>query len=145
MDASGKLGLLLRATGEAGEACLAGAEGTVGRHPEDGQIHGILPATCYAGHTRTACLVEGPTKGASKAPGIAIDIQQYKPTWVVGGTSATPNELDFPSSTAGKWEGELDKLDELVDLDVMHCAESALGKVSLPTKAHFVLGKVVHA
>ena len=26
----------------------------------------------------------------------------------------------------------------------MHCTESALGKVSLPPKAHFVPGKVVH-
>ena len=52
-----------------------------------------------------------------------------------------PEELDFPSSTAGKWE---DELDDLVDLDTMHCGNSALGKVSLPTKACFVLGKVVH-
>ena len=28
-----------------------------------------------------------------------INIQQYKPTWVVGGASATPKELDFTSST----------------------------------------------
>ena len=52
-----------------------------------------------------------------------------------------PKELDFPSSTTGKWENELD---ELVDLDAMHCTESALGKVSLLPKACFVLGKVVH-
>ena len=70
-----------------------------------------------------------------------INIQQYKPTWVVGGASATPKELDFPSSTTGKWENEQD---EPVDLDTMHCTESALCKVSLPPKAHFVLGKVVH-
>ena len=31
-----------------------------------------------------------------------IDIQQYKPTWDVGGTSAMPEELDFPSRTMGK-------------------------------------------
>ena len=52
-----------------------------------------------------------------------------------------PKELDFPSSTAGKWE---DEPDEPVDLDAMHCTESALGKVSLPPKACFVPGKVVH-
>ena len=51
-----------------------------------------------------------------------------------------PEELDFPSSTTGKW----DKPDSLVDLDNMHCAESALGKVSLPPKARFVPGKMVH-
>ena len=34
--------------------------------------------------------------------GMLIDIQQYKPTWAIVGTSATPKELDFPSSTAGK-------------------------------------------
>ena len=70
-----------------------------------------------------------------------IDIQQYKPSWVMGGTSAIPKELDFRSSTAGEWE---DEPDELVYLDTMHCAESALGKVSLALKACFVLGKAVH-
>ena len=39
----------------------------------------------------------------------------------------------------GKWD---DEPDELVDPDAMHCAESALGKVSLPPKARFFLGKV---
>ena len=68
-----------------------------------------------------------------------IDIQQCKPTWAVGGVSAAPEELDFPGSTTG-W----DKPDNPVDLDDMHCAESALGKVSLPPKAHFVPGKAVH-
>ena len=52
-----------------------------------------------------------------------------------------PKELDFSSSTPGKWEDELDKP---VDLDAMHCTESALGKVSLPAKACSVPGKVVH-
>ena len=52
-----------------------------------------------------------------------------------------PIELGFPSSTIGKWE---DEPDELVDLDAIHCTESALGKVSLPPKARFVLCKVVH-
>ena len=33
-----------------------------------------------------------------------IDVQQYKPTWAVGGASAAPEELDFPSSNAGKWD-----------------------------------------
>ena len=70
-----------------------------------------------------------------------IDVQQYKPMWAIGGTSAAPEELDFPSSTVGKWE---DEPDEPVDLDTMHCTKSALGKVSLPPKACFVLGKVVH-
>ena len=41
----------------------------------------------------------------------------------------------------GEWE---DEPDNLVDLDAMHCTESALGKVSLPPKAYYVLGKVVH-
>ena len=72
---------------------------------------------------------------------LLIDVQQYKPTWVIGGASTIPKELDFTSSTAGKWE---DGPDELVNLDAMHCTESALGKVSMPPKAHFVLGKVVH-
>ena len=59
----------------------------------------------------------------------------------MGGKSATPKELDFTSSPVGKWE---DKPNELVDLDAMHYAESALGKVSLPPKACFIPGKVVH-
>ena len=67
-----------------------------------------------------------------------IDVQQYKPMWVVRGTSATHKELDFTSSIVGKWE---DEPDELVDLDAMHCTESALGKVSLPPKAYFILGQ----
>ena len=33
-----------------------------------------------------------------------IDVQQYKPTWAVGGTSAMPEDLNFPSSTTGKWD-----------------------------------------
>ena len=33
---------------------------------------------------------------------IFIDVQKYKPKWVVGGTSATAKELDFTSSTVGK-------------------------------------------
>ena len=70
-----------------------------------------------------------------------IDIQKYKPTWAVGGASAMPEELDFPSSATDKWE---DEPDNPVDLDTMHCTESALGKVSLPPKASFVLGKAVH-
>ena len=52
-----------------------------------------------------------------------------------------PKELDFPSSTTGKWEGETDNP---VDLDAMHCTKSALGEVSLPPKACFVPGTVVH-
>ena len=70
-----------------------------------------------------------------------FDIQWKNPTWVVGAASTTPKELDFTSNTAGKWGDEPDKL---VDLDAIHCAEATLGKVSLPPKAHFVLGKVVH-
>ena len=67
-----------------------------------------------------------------------IDVQQYKPTWIVGGASATPRQLDFTSSPAGKWEYKL------VDLDAVHCTKPALGKVSLPPKAQFVLDKAVH-
>ena len=70
-----------------------------------------------------------------------IDIQQFKPTWVVGGMSAAPQELDFPSSTMDKGE---DETVEPVDLDAMHYAKTALGKVGLPPKARFVLGKAVH-
>ena len=33
-----------------------------------------------------------------------IDIQQYKPTWAVGGASVAPEVLDFPSSNAGEWD-----------------------------------------
>ena len=33
-----------------------------------------------------------------------INVQQYKPTWAVGGASTMPEELDFPSSNAGKWD-----------------------------------------
>ena len=72
---------------------------------------------------------------------VLFDVQQYMPTCVVGGASAMPNELDFTSSTAGKWEDEPDKS---VDLDAMYCTEFALDKMSLPPKACFVLGKVVH-
>ena len=52
-----------------------------------------------------------------------------------------PEELDFPSSTTGKWEDEPDNR-----LTWMICTvtKSALGKVSLPPKACFVPGKVVH-
>ena len=69
-----------------------------------------------------------------------ISVQKYKPTWAIGPASAAPKELDFPSSTTGKW----DELDDPVDLDNMHSAEYALGKVSLPPKVRFVPGKVVH-
>ena len=69
-----------------------------------------------------------------------INVQQYKPTWAVGGASAAPKELDFPSSTAGEW----DEPDNPVDLDDMYSAESALGKVSLPPKGCFIPGKAVH-
>ena len=68
-----------------------------------------------------------------------IDVQQYKPMLVVGGALAAPKELDFTSSITGKWGKEPDN-----PVDAMHCAKSALGKVSLPPKARFVPGKVVH-
>ena len=61
--------------------------------------------------------------------------------WVMGGTSTTPKELDFTSSAPGQWK---DKPEEPVNLDAMHCAESALGKVDLPPKARFVPGRVAH-
>ena len=32
-----------------------------------------------------------------------INVQQYKPTWAVGGASSMPEVLDFPSRNAGKW------------------------------------------
>ena len=34
---------------------------------------------------------------------ILIDVQQYKPKWVMGGASTMPKELDFTRSTMGKW------------------------------------------
>ena len=37
-----------------------------------------------------------------------INVQQHKPTWVVGGALAPPKELDFTSNAAGKWEDEPD-------------------------------------
>ena len=55
-----------------------------------------------------------------------------------------PEDLDFTSSATGKWEDEPDEPDEPVDLDAIHCAESTLGKMSLPPKPCFVLGKAVH-
>ena len=70
-----------------------------------------------------------------------IDVQEYKPLWVIGGTFAAPKELDFTSSGTGKWEDEPHKA---ANLDAMHCTMSALGKVSLPHKARFVPGKAVH-
>ena len=71
----------------------------------------------------------------------SLTSNKYKPTWVVGGASATRRELDFTSSTVGEWE---DETDESVNLDAMHCTESALGKVTMPPKAHFLLDKAVH-
>ena len=47
-----------------------------------------------------------------------IDVHQYKPKWAIGSTSAMPEELDFPSSTMGKW----DEPDNPVDLEDMHRA-----------------------
>ena len=38
----------------------------------------------------------------------------------------------------------MNQISWLVDLDTMYCTETALGKVSLPPKAYFVLGKAVH-
>ena len=70
-----------------------------------------------------------------------IDVQQYKHTWAIGGASTTRKELDFPSRTMEEW---VDELDKLVDLDTMHCTESALVKVSLPPKARFIPGRAVH-
>ena len=73
-----------------------------------------------------------------------IDVQKYKATWAIGGTSAMPKELDFPSSTAGKWEdGRMSWMSRLTwTLRTVH--KSALGKVSLPPKARFVPGKAMH-
>ena len=80
-------------------------------------------------------------KAYPKLRSMLIDIQQYKPTWLVGGPSAAPLELAFTSSTTSMWEEEPDKP---LDLDAIQCTENALGRVSLPPKAHFVLGKAVH-
>ena len=52
-----------------------------------------------------------------------------------------PKELDSTSSTVGEWE---DELNELVDLDAIQCTKSALGKMSLLPKAHFVLDEEMH-
>ena len=57
---------------------------------------------------------------------ILINVQQHKTMWVVGGASATPKKLDLAGSATGKWD---DKPDKPVDLDAMHYAESAPGKV----------------
>ena len=67
-----------------------------------------------------------------------FNFQQYKPTWIIGGASAEPLELDFTSSAMGKWEDKLD------DLDAMRCTKIALGKVGLPPKVCFVPGQAVH-
>ena len=104
-------------------------------------IHGISQQLTMQVTPELQALLKVTPKAHLELQAMLIDIQQYKPTWAIGGASATPEELDFPSSTTGKWE---DEPDNPVDLDTMHCAESALGKVSLPPKACFVLGKVVH-
>ena len=70
-----------------------------------------------------------------------IYIQKYNPTWLVGAASVMLQDLNFSGNTAGKWEDEPDKL---VDLDTMHCTETALVKVSLPLKAWFVLVTAIH-
>ena len=83
-------------------------------------------------------LLKVTTKAYPELQAMLIGIHQYKPTWVVEGTSAMPKELDFTSSTMGEWE---DKPEDPVGLDTMHCTESTLGKVSLPLKACFIPGK----
>ena len=71
-----------------------------------------------------------------------IDIQQYKPTWVMGGSSIAPKELDFTSSTTGKWK---DESDEPVNLDAMHCARVCPRQGEFCHLRHALsLGKVVH-
>ena len=70
-------------------------------------------------------LLEVAPKAHPELQAMLIDVQQYKPTWAIGGASTAPEELDFPSSTTGEW----DEPDDPVDLDDMHSAESALGKV----------------
>ena len=59
----------------------------------------------------------------------------------MGGTSAALYELDLPSSNMGKWEDESEKP---MNLDAMHCTETALGRVSLPPRVCFVSGKAVY-
>ena len=58
-----------------------------------------------------------------------------------GGISAALKDLNFTSSPVGEWEDDPDDPD---DLDAIHCAKPGLGKVSLPAKACFVLGKAEH-
>ena len=80
-------------------------------------------------------------KAHSELQVMLIDIQQYKPTWAMGGTSASAQRVGVPKQQRmGKWDEPHDP----VDLDNMHITKSDLGKVSLPPKACFVLGKVVH-
>ena len=38
-------------------------------------------------------------KAHAELQAMLINVQQYKPTWAIGGTSTMPEELDFPSST----------------------------------------------
>ena len=80
-------------------------------------------------------------KAYPKLQTMLIDIQKYKPTWIVWGASTELYELDFTSNAVGKWGDDPDKL---VDLHAMHCAKITLDKVSLLPKVCFNLGKAVH-
>ena len=106
-----------------------------------GEFTAFFPATYYQVTLELRALLKVVLKTHPEFQAMLIDVQQYKPTWAIGGMSTTPKELNFPSSTTGKWENEPD---DPVDLDNMHCTESTLCKVSLPPKACFVLGKAVH-
>ena len=67
---------------------------------------------------------------------LLIDVQQYKPTWIVGGASAMLLELNFSNNATCEWGNEPYKL---VDMNTMHCTDPVLGKVSFQPKARFVL------
>ena len=137
LDACGKLGLLkklgshilleLKALREG--ACKMGESTAFSQH----LVMQIMPELCG--------LLKVVPKVHPEIQAMLIDIQQYMPMWVVGGTSVVPKDLDFKSRAMGKWE---DELDEPVDVDTMHCTRLALGKVSLPPKACFVLVKVLN-
>ena len=70
-----------------------------------------------------------------------IDVQQYKPTWAIGGASP-PCLKSWTSQAALQASGRMSRMSRLTWM--LCTAKSALGKVSLPPKACFVLGKVVH-
>ena len=55
-----------------------------------------------------------------------INVQQYKPTWAVRYASTTPKELDFPSSTIGKWCCWMSRMSRVIRLTWMICTALSL-------------------